>query len=181
LGYRLLAGKRIMTADDWRARLTKIVGAAEKIVLLGVGNELMADDGAGCLVARRLRKSLGRKIADRAFQVFDAGTAPENFTGLIRRDDPDLVLLVDAAGFGQQPGTIAVIEHGQFESSLPSTHSLPLSAMIRYLEETTRADVAVLLIQAGSVQLDGAMTPEVLRSVEEAVDILSGAARLPVP
>jgi hydrogenase 3 maturation protease len=170
-----------MIADDWRARLAEIVGLTEKIVLLGVGNELMADDGAGCLVARRLQERLAEKTLPRRVHAVDAGTAPENFTGLIRREDPDLVLLVDAADFGWLPGAITLIEHGQFESSLPSTHSLPLSSMVRYLEETTRASVAVLLIQAGSVQFDGTVTPEVLRSVEEAVDVLVEAARLPIP
>jgi hydrogenase 3 maturation protease len=167
-----------MTADDWRARLAEIVGLTEKIVLLGVGNELMADDGAGCLVASRLQERLAEKTLPRRVHAVDAGTAPENFTGLIRREDPDLVLLVDAADFGRSPGAITLIEHGQFESSLPSTHSLPLSSMIRYIEETTRVSVAVLLIQAGSVQFDGSMTPEVLRSVEEAVNILAEAVRL---
>jgi hydrogenase 3 maturation protease len=164
---------------DWKDRLVEFVAAAEKIVLLGAGNDLMADDGAGCLVARRLKKRLTGKVPGRSFKVFDAGTAPENFTGLIRREEPDLVLLVDAANFGQRPGAVTVVEHGHFESSLPSTHSLPLSSMIRYLEDTTAAAIVVLLIQAGSAQLDGPMTPEVLRSVRDAVSVLARAARHP--
>jgi Ni,Fe-hydrogenase maturation factor len=37
---------------------------------------------------------------------------------------------------------------------LTSTHSLPLTSLIRYIEETTRATVVVLLIQAGNAELD---------------------------
>ena len=36
----------------------------------------------------------------------EAGPAPENFTGPLRRFRPDLVLLVDAAQMDAEPGTI---------------------------------------------------------------------------
>jgi hydrogenase maturation protease len=113
---------------------------------------------AGIFGARRFHERLGGKTLPPRVRAVDKGPAPENSTGLIRREEPDLVVLVDAADFGRRPGAVALIEHGRFESSLPSTHSLPVSAVIRYLEETTAAAVVVLLIQAGSVQLDGPMT-----------------------
>ena len=61
------------------------------IVLLGIGNPLHADDGAGPKLADMLAGTPG-------VTAFNCGTAPENFTGLVRRLDPDLLIL-DELGY----------------------------------------------------------------------------------
>lgn len=76
--------------------------ASARVAVPGIGNHLFGDDGVGVLMARELTARAGRQ-AD--CLVLDAGTAPENFTGPLRRFRPDFVLLVDAAQLSAEPGT----------------------------------------------------------------------------
>ena len=65
-------------------------------ILLGIGNPLNGDDGAGIYVAEQFRKD--------GWISLSCGTAPENFTGIIRKAHPDCLVLVDAAALGLSPG-----------------------------------------------------------------------------
>ena len=68
-----------------------------KVVILGIGNTLRSDDGAGSILASRIR--------DKApYIVYDCGASPENYLGKIVQDKPDTVLIIDAADFGAKPG-----------------------------------------------------------------------------
>ena len=71
------------------------------IVVLGVGNSLHGDDGAGPAVAAGVA-ALGLP----GIAAYDCGTAPENFTGVVRRAGPDLLVIVDAAEMGLQAGSV---------------------------------------------------------------------------
>ena len=50
-------------------------------MLLGIGNRLRSDDGAGSLLAERLQ--------DSEWHAIDGADIPENFTGIIKRENPD--------------------------------------------------------------------------------------------
>ena len=79
---------------SWNNTLKKTLTdkSVQRIVILGMGNELDGDDAAGIQVARRLQSSL----ADCPHVlVIDGGNAPESYTGKIRQFGPDFVLLVD--------------------------------------------------------------------------------------
>ena len=56
-----------------------------KIVVLGIGNEIKGDDALGPNIAWKLNDLF--KKNDRVI-VFDGGTVPENYTGLIRNEEP---------------------------------------------------------------------------------------------
>ncbi|MFH1501762.1 MAG: hydrogenase 3 maturation endopeptidase HyCI [Candidatus Eisenbacteria bacterium] len=127
--------------------------------MLGVGNALRADDGAGPAVAELLRP----RFPDR---VFDGGQAPENFTGPMRRADPDTVLIVDAADFGGEAGEIRVADADDVGGLMTGTHAPPLSMFMRLLSEDTGANVYLLAIQVESMELGGAMSPRVREAVE---------------
>lgn len=45
-------------AQNWQDALSTELKKAERLVILGVGNEQKADDGAGCLCARLLQKKI---------------------------------------------------------------------------------------------------------------------------
>jgi len=70
--------------------------ALKKYILLGIGNELRGDDGIGPYVADNL--------FDDDWLVLNCGTAPGNFTQVVKRHKPELVVMVDAAEMGLQPG-----------------------------------------------------------------------------
>src|SRR6478736_4064730 len=78
------------------SQLTNKSANPPRISVLGVGNPFRSDDGAGVLVARRLA-SRECALATGHLLIIEAGHAPENTTGELRRFAPDLVLIIDAA------------------------------------------------------------------------------------
>src|SRR5512139_3912125 len=80
-------------------------GNQGRIAIVGVGNFERSDDAAGILVARGLLYGRHGALPEHIL-VIDAGHAPENSTGELRRFGPQGVLFVDAAEMGEVPGTI---------------------------------------------------------------------------
>lgn len=98
-------------------------------ILLGIGNALRGDDGVGPFVAQTLQSP--------GWLCLDAGTAPENFTSLVRREHPDRVILVDAAELGLPPGEFRRVPPEKIRDVGLGTHMLPLNHLMEYLQEMT--------------------------------------------
>lgn len=141
---------------------------AGRLIVVGIGNVLRADDGAGSHVARRLLRRHGDA-------VFDAAQAPENYVAPIRRAEPSLVVLVDAADFGGSPGEVRVAGAGDVEGLMMGTHAPPLSMFMRMLELETGADVRLVAVQVATTTLGAEMSPEVAASVDALVEELDRA------
>lgn len=78
---------------------------APRVLVAGVGNVFLGDDGFGCEVARRLfARALPEAVcvADFGIRAFDLGCA--------LLDGPEAVILVDAVLRGGPPGSLYVIE-----------------------------------------------------------------------
>ena len=97
-------------------------------ILLGIGNPLNGDDGVGIYVAEQFRKDGWISLA--------CGTAPENFTGIVRKTRPYCLVLVDAAAMGISPGEYRIIPRDKIEDVSIGTHQLPLSFLIDFLSDT---------------------------------------------
>ena len=164
--------------EEWQLKLTEHLAGARNIAVLGIGNEMMGDDAAGALLARELNH-LGIQNSEFRIQVFETSTTPENFTGAIRKLQPDLVVMVDAADMNLEPGAVAFLDTKQMHTMMHSTHTLPLSFLAGYLEQMGTAKVIALGIQAGHIKLDQPMTREVAGSVKLIVktftDVLCGS------
>ena len=135
-------------------------------VVVGIGNDLMGDDGAGPAVARRL-------LDVHPERVFDAASTPENFVAPIRRAAPDTVVLVDAADFGGAPGEVRVASEEDVAGLMMGTHAAPLSMFMRVIGEETGASVVLIAIQAESSELGAKMGESVRSSVEQVATRLS--------
>jgi len=140
-----------------------------RLAILGIGNELHGDDAAGIMVARGLQTALaGRKDV----LVLEAGLAPENCTGVLRRFAPELVLLVDAAQMNAEPGDIRWLVMEQIAGLSASTHSLPLSMLARYLHLELGSPVYLLGIQPGDLSFAAGLTPGVQLAVDTLIQTL---------
>ncbi len=144
------------------------------MAVVGIGNELRGDDTAGPLVIRALVERQTHDTARPALLALDAGAAPENMTGALRRFAPDLVIFVDAAfaDDGAPPGTIEWIDWrlttGLSATAFAgSTHTLPLYVIAQYLVAELGCEVALIGIQAGSVTFDHAASPVTQEAVRE--------------
>jgi hydrogenase 3 maturation protease len=132
---------------------------------------MRSDDAAGVLIARDLSQRTCARNIDRIL-ILEAGQAPENRTGELRRFSPDVVVIVDAADMKEAPGTIRWIPEDSIDGVSASTHSLPLSLLARYLKLELNCAVTILGIQLVSNKLGDRLSPEVLLAVEEVVDVL---------
>jgi hydrogenase 3 maturation protease len=139
--------------------------AAGSVVVVGIGNTLRGDDGAGSLLARRLRD----KYPD---VVFDAAQAPENYVAPIRRAAPAAVVLVDAADFGGTPGEVRTAVAEDVEGLMMGTHAAPLSMFMGVVAAETGADVRLVAVQVANTELGREMTREVADAVQELVSRL---------
>lgn len=137
---------------------------------------MRSDDAAGILVTRALLQRDWGIYTDRVL-IVEAGQAPENRTGELRKFRPDVVLIIDAAEMGETPGTIQWIPEESIDGMSASTHSLPLSMLSRYLKLELNCMVAVLGIQAISNEVGESVSPEVLRAIHEIVDELNQQIR----
>ncbi len=139
-----------MSNESWKDLLHKILHPTPppdrplRTAIVGIGNVMCRDDGVGELIATRLSVRLAGCYT---VQVIAAGIAPENCTGLLRRFEPDLVILIDSARFDALPGTVRWIVPEDIEGVSASTHTLPLSVLANYLETTLHCHIGLLAIQ----------------------------------
>jgi hydrogenase 3 maturation protease len=137
-----------------------------KVAVVGIGHELNGDDAAGIAIARALQP-LG-ETHDRLL-ILDAGPAPENQTGVLRRFGPDLVLLVDAAQMNEEPGAVRWLDWQETTGISASTHTLPLYVLSQYLVLEFGCEVALIGIQPLSNQIDAPLSPVVQQAAETVV------------
>lgn len=164
---------RLRSAQAWKASLSQLLKqqASElcrppRVAIAGIGNEFRSDDAAGLLVVRALSQ---RELAPKPdqFLILEVGHAPENSTGELRKFAPDLVLLVDAAEMGEEPGTVQLISEEAIDGMSASTHSLPLSMLTRYLTLETNCKVILLGIQPRSNEVGETISEEVSQAIDE--------------
>lgn len=141
--------------DDLARLAEHVVG---RICVVGIGNRLAGDDGAGSAVAEKLR---GRT----AGCVIDAGIAPENHLEPIVRREPDTILLVDAVELGGEPGSIRLLDPRALRAGGLSTHATSLGMVTEYLAARCAARIVLLGIQPGRLRLGTALSDEVASSV----------------
>jgi hydrogenase 3 maturation protease len=168
-----------MSPSSWQVSLRNLLTqqtVETRIAIVGIGNTFRSDDGAGVLVARAL---MNPRLfpSSRPVLVMDAGHAPENATGELRRFAPDIVLLIDAVDMGEAPGAIRWIDTDEIEGMSASTHSLPLSMVARYLNWELKCDVTLLGIQLRSNEVGETVSAEVFGAVESIVGVMKEASR----
>ncbi len=128
-------------------------------MLLGIGNTLRRDDGVGNYIAHRMEGT--------GWTAVDCGTVPENFTSVVRRSHPDLLVFVDAGRMGIPPGEFRRVPKEEIEDVSIGTHALPLSHLIDFL-----ADAAETILFIG-------IEPENVRDGEGLSEpVIEGAERL---
>lgn len=141
-----------------------------QVTILGLGNEFGGDDGLGLLAARKIKQVLPSDIG--GVEILETGVAPENFTGVLRNLLPSHVILIDSAEMGEKAGYIKVINPYNIQEALPSTHSLPLSMLVKYIEQEVGAKVTILGIQPKEMSFGTAVSSEVRDSVDKVAMIL---------
>ncbi|WP_286244176.1 hydrogenase maturation peptidase HycI [Methanobacterium ferruginis] len=134
-----------------------------QVVILGIGNDLRGDDAVGSVLAREMSEIF---LKTENVTVFDGQTVPENFTGAMRRENPSHIILIDAVEMNKSPGHIKLVMKEEIANYNISTHAMPLSFLIKYLESTTSAEIILLGIQPKDMDLTYEISSEVQKSAK---------------
>lgn len=132
-------------------------------IILCIGNIEGGDDGIGPYIAKRL------KVKSSQDMVFDCGTIPENYTGIIKQHKPDTLILIDAAEMSLPLGEIRLIPREKLGTMHLSTHGIPLSILIQYLEKELPR---ILFIGIQPKTMHGPLSSVVKKSANHLIDIL---------
>lgn len=144
------------------------------MLIFTIGNSLRGDDGLGPLLSEKLYEklsSLTTKNTDNVF-LLNTESTPENHTHEIRTLSPSHIIIIDAVEFEASPGEMLIIQKEQIDTFNVSTHSMPISFIINYIEETIGSKIITIGIQPKEMKLVNKVSDEVKDSVEELTDIL---------
>lgn len=141
---------------------------APRILIAGLGNLLLKDDGVGIHSIMELQKAPlpGVVLADIGAALLPA---------LHLFEEADKVLAIDAMQAGGEPGTIYAFEPRDVAEAecQASLHELGLVAALRFLPEDQRPEVAILGVEPGEIDYGLELTP----AVQAALPGLVQAAR----
>lgn len=156
------------TKYNIRKALKEWLTNAERVVVAGIGNPIRTDDFVGVKIIQNLKG----KVSERVYLI-ECETVPESFLQPIVEFNPTHVLLIDAAILGLKPGETRLIDPERI-ADFPaiSTHMLPLRVFCEYLTVTTKAKIALLLIEPKNVEFGEGLTPEVQVAAEKIANIL---------
>ena len=143
---------------DFLEQLEALRGS--KTLILGIGNIIKGDDGAGPAVCEKL------KTAKLCAEVIDAGTVPENYIGPIIKRSPEKLLIVDATDFGATAGSIKMFEPGNLSSYAFTTHTLSPHLFVDMIKQEIEVEVYLIGIQPEHVELGQPLSESVNGAVE---------------
>lgn len=132
----------------------------DRVLVLGLGNVLLSDEGIGVHAVTALRK--GYRFSPE-IDIVDGGTMGLDLLPLFQ--DRDRILIVDAVDFGKPPGYMAALEQAAIPSVLNaklSTHHIGLADLLvsaRFTRDSP-LDVALVGIQPHSLAMGIGLSPE---------------------
>jgi len=157
----------------------------ERVLVLGIGNVLMADEGVGVHIVRELEKTpLPPNV-----ECLDGGTGGFQLLGPLQ--EADRILLIDACVDGQPAGTVRRLQP-RFSSDYPRTltaHDIGLKDLLdaAYLTDRplnlTLFAISIDPLQGVGTELRPALAnqlPEILRMVRDELPCSEPAANLDV-
>jgi hydrogenase maturation protease len=131
-------------------------------VVLGVGNVLLTDDGAGVHAARRVGAMLQRSTG---VEVIDGGTLSFTLAPLIA--GADRLIVIDAANLQAPPGTARVFFNAEFDAFLGkprlTVHEVSLVDLIDIarLTDSVPPERALVAIQPRTIDWGDSLSEEV--------------------
>ena len=146
----------------------------KKLVILGAGSCLKADDAIGIEVVNRLIKKYTEECSER-LRVYCGSTAPENYSGAIKAFGPDHIIIIDAADFDEEPGAVSVIQSEVISGVSFSTHMLPLKILVEYLKKEIGCRITVIGIQPLDLTFGSPMSKPARKTVSRVKNALESA------
>jgi len=151
---------------------------AAAVLIIGFGNALLSDDGAGVRVLQRLRFEL----ADSNANFVDGGTL--SFSLLPYMQGTESLLVIDAANLNATSGSIELFEGGEMDRFLATArrrtvHEIGLIDLLDMarLQDCLPARRALLCIQPARIDWSEALSTPVLRALPDAIRVARALLR----
>jgi len=131
------------------------------VLVLGIGNLVMSDDGVGVIVAQKLQQSY--RFPDNV-EVMDGGTLGLDL--LPKLENISHLILIDAVETGKKAGTCIRLFGQELPIALEtkiSPHQMGLKDLLAVSELMGHSPGEMVLIgvQPGSIEMEIGLTPEV--------------------
>jgi hydrogenase maturation protease len=143
---------------------------SQKTLILGIGNSLLQDEGAGVHAIRHLEKWLPEHSD---IELMDGGTLSFTLAGAI--EDAENLIVIDAAQLGSVPGTTQIFVGKQMDAFVGgnrkhSVHEVSLIdlLMIARLAEQLPVKRALIGIQPRDIGWGEQPSPPVAAAIQQA-------------
>jgi hydrogenase maturation protease len=150
----------------------------KKVLILGVGNTLMQDDGIGVHVTQSFKSE---HHSQPCFNILDGGTI--GLALLPEIEDADAVIIVDASEIGGQPGSMQIFRNEEIDQQLSgkkrTVHEVALSDLFSAAAIRGRcpSQRALIAIQPASTELGLYPTPQVQAVIPQACEAIDTMTR----
>ncbi len=148
-------------------KLIRFLKDATVVVIIGMGNELRADDAVGLIVVRLLKPSSTTRL-----RVFEGHMTPDAFIGPACAAHPTHVVIIDAAELGKNPGSWQILSLDEVEEGLFTTHAIPAVEVAAEIMRRCDAAVVFLGIQPKSRDISLGLSRECQRAAEEIAQVI---------
>ncbi|MEW8027602.1 MAG: HyaD/HybD family hydrogenase maturation endopeptidase [Candidatus Thiodiazotropha sp.] len=156
----------------------------ESVLILGIGNTLLSDEGIGVQLVNRMQQRIGTLPG---IEYLDGGTLSFTLAEPIARADG--LIVADAARMGERPGTLRIFHDREMDSYLQgnraSVHEVSLGDLfdIARLSDTLPTRRCLVGIEPENLDwgetLSESVEPAVEKGIAEIVTILKSWGLLP--
>jgi hydrogenase maturation protease len=139
-------------------------------VVIGVGNEIMRDDGVGNVVVRRLQEEdLGPEV-----ELIEGAVGGLDL--IFDLEGRERAIIVDAARMGLEPGAVRLVRREEIEERmvpLASLHSLALHDVLELADISgLHLEITVVAVEPAEVLPGLGLSPAVEAAVPEMVRLV---------
>ena len=142
------------------------------VLILGIGNLVMSDDGVGVKVVQKLQREY---LLPDFVDIMDGGTLGLDI--LPRLEGIERLIVVDAIETGDIPGTLVRLVGDEIPLALEtkvSPHQMGLKDLltVSLLMGHAPREMVLIGVQPGSIEMDTELTPEVGVQVDTMLDLI---------
>ncbi len=137
-------------------------GKYSRILIIGIGNYLRSDDGAGPRIVKEL-------IATEKVRLLNVETNIERYIEPIQKSNAEVILFIDCVHFGKEPGYVALIPIEDISDQAFHSHNISL----KRIRDFFIAPAFVLGIEPGSLHVGEELTPAIRERADDIIEILN--------
>lgn len=150
--------------------MSVLAAAGPRVLVLGIGNLVMSDDGVGVKVVQQLQREY---VFGENVEIMDGGTLGLDL--LPKLEGIDHLIVVDAVETGREAGTCVRLAGEELPVALEtklSPHQMGLKDLLSVarLLGHSPGEMVLIGVQPGSVDMDTELTAEVAAVLQVLVD-----------